>query len=150
MDIYEALRQSHDNQRALCRRLLRTRPGTAARTEIFRDLFVELEAHAAAEERFLYAPMLMEDAGLSSSRHALSEHHEIEEMLEDLSVPDKGTDDWLTGAKALSDKVRHHLKEEERGFFQVSGKILTEKQKSTLARKYLADFERMKRRLRAA
>ena len=87
MDIYEALRESHDNQRALCRRLLRTRPGTAARTEIFRDLFVELEAHAAAEER---------------------------------------------------------------GFFQVSGKILTEKQKSTLARKYLADFERMKRRLRAA
>lgn len=150
MDLYEALRESHQTQRALCTRLLRTRPGTAARIAVFRELFVELEAHAAAEERFLYAPMLMDDAGLSSARHALSEHHEIEELLEELAVPDKSVDGWMATAKALSHKVRHHLKEEERGFFQVSGKILTDRQKAALAKRYVRDLARMKRKLQAA
>mgnify|MGYP006906542467 CR=1 FL=1 len=33
----------------------------------------EQAAHAAAEERFLYAPMLMDDRGIDSARHALAE-----------------------------------------------------------------------------
>jgi hypothetical protein len=40
-------------------------------------------------------------------------------------------------------KVRHHLKEEETKFFQVSGKLLSDAQKLKLARQYRTDFERM-------
>ncbi|ETF00521.1 hemerythrin [Advenella kashmirensis W13003] len=143
--IYDALRESHDVQRSLCKRLLRTKPGTGSRDDIFKDLFVELEAHAAAEERFLYAPILMDDNGLSPSRHALAEHHEIEEMLEDLQSEPSNSPGWLAQAKALSKKVHHHLREEEKKFFQASGKILTDTQKTQLARKYRRDFNRMKK-----
>lgn len=146
MNIYEALRVSHDEQRKLCAELLASEPNAQLRKQMFKSLKVELEAHAAAEERFLYCPIMMEDAGLSISRHALSEHHEMEELMEELTTNDPTVQGWLTRAKALCDKVNHHLDEEEKAFFQLSGKLLSDKQKESLATYYLADFERMKKK----
>ena len=80
--IYDALRESHETQRSLCRRLLRSKPGTRERLDLFTALRIELAAHAAAEERFLYVPILMDDRGLDSSRHALHEHHQVDELLQ--------------------------------------------------------------------
>jgi hypothetical protein len=143
--IYDALRESHEIQRSLCRRLLRSKPGTAARAELFKLLRVELAAHEAAEERYLYVPMLMDDMGLNASRHALHEHHELDELIEDLQVIDKSGSGWMATAKKLSGKVHHHLREEEKKFFQVSGKIISEAQKAKLAKSYRRDYERMRR-----
>jgi len=148
-NIFEALRESHERQRSLCTRVVRSKPGSEAREALFQAVKIELEAHAAAEERFLYSPILMHDNGLTPSRHALSEHHEIEELLEEMSVHDKGTESWQDKAASLSHTVRHHLKEEETSFFQQAGKLLTEQQKATLAGRYRRDFERMKKVLAA-
>lgn len=147
--IYDALRESHEIQRSLCRKLLRSKPGTAARADLFKQLRVELAAHEAAEERFLYVPMLMDDMGLSASRHALHEHHELDELVEELQVVDKSGRGWMATAKKLSEKVHHHLREEEKKFFQVSGKILSETQKQRLARQYRRDYTRLQRELSA-
>ena len=57
---------------------------------------------------------------------------------------DSAGDAWGKKAGELAHKVRHHLKEEETKFFQVSGKLLTEAQKVKLARQYRTDFDRMK------
>lgn len=147
--IYDALRESHEIQRALCRKLLRTRPHTRERIATFSDLRIELAAHAAAEERFLYAPILMDDMGLSSSRHALHEHHEMDEIVEDLQKADTSGRGWLLTARKLSHEVHHHLSEEEKKFFQVSGKILSDAQKVKLARQYRRDYARMLKVLRS-
>lgn len=147
-DIYESLRESHAEQRTLCTRMLRARPTAGhARRDALRALRIELEAHAAAEERYLYAVILHDDMGLKSSRHALAEHHEIEECVETVQKSDPKGESWLEHARALAKRVRHHLKEEESKFFQVSGKILGPKQKTMLARRYRKDYERMKRLL---
>ncbi len=148
-NIYDALRESHEIQRSLCRRLLRAKPSTQDRISLFKELHTELAAHAAAEERFLYAPVLMHDAGLNSSRHALHEHHEIDELVEDLHKADVEGGQWLAVARKLSEKVHHHLREEEKKFFQVTGKILSEPAKVQAARKYRRDYQRMLRDLRA-
>lgn len=145
--LYDALRESHERQRSLCKALLRTEAHTDQRRDVFKQLRVELEAHAAAEERYLYVAMLLSDEGLSSSRHALAEHHEIEELVEDMRVAKKLGRSWMATAKKLSKKVHHHLSEEEKKFFQVSGKILTATQKKQLGPQYVADYERMKKRL---
>jgi len=145
LPLYDALRESHERQRSLCKRLLRTQARGNERRDIFKELRLELEAHAAAEERYLYVAMLMRDDGLSSSRHALAEHHDIEELLEDLRVVTRAGRSWMATARKLSKKVHHHLKEEEKKFFQMSGKILTKSQKTTLGARYLADYERMKK-----
>jgi DNA mismatch repair ATPase MutS len=149
MTLFELLHESHEIQRSLCRQLTATRANVARRELLFLQLKVELEAHAAAEERFVYVPLLLTDAGLSVSRHALSEHHEIEELIDDLSVRDKSGADWLQTAKELSEKVRHHLKEEEKKFFKVAGRILDERQKELLAKRYQKDVVRMRRKLAA-
>lgn len=61
--IYDALRESHEIQRSLCRCLIWVKPESGKRESILEDLRIELAAHAASEERFLYAPMLMEGPG---------------------------------------------------------------------------------------
>ncbi len=147
MTLFDLLHESHEVQRSLCKRVTATRGNVALRELLFLQLKVELEAHAAAEERYLYCPILMTDAGLSVSRHALTEHHEIEELCEDLSVRDKSGADWLETAKKLSEKVRHHLKEEEKKFFKVAGRILDDKQKELLAKRYQKDVVRMRKKL---
>jgi hypothetical protein len=142
--LFDALRASHEVQRSLCRRLTRTR-SPQRRELLFLQLKVELEAHAAAEERFLYVPMLMTDAGLSATRHALAEHHDIEELCEDLSVRDKAGDEWTRTMAALSHQVHHHLREEERKFFKVGGRLLADRHKARLVRQYELDVVRLRR-----
>ena len=93
--------------------MLLSKPHTQRRKALFTDLRVELAAHAAAEERYLYAPILMDDMGLDSSRHALHEHHELDELIEQLQEEDTSSRSWLTIAKQLTHKVHHHLREEE-------------------------------------
>lgn len=142
-NIYEALRESHERQRALCKTLLETGPEGDHRQAIFRDLRREESAHAAAEERHLYAPILMDDNGLSPSRHALSEHHKIDELFEELAKKAPSDRGWMQRAKTLCEKIEHHLEEEETRFFQQSGKILDETQKSRLAKAYRNDYQRL-------
>lgn len=143
--IFEAIRESHDLQRDLCRKLTASRGDMPARQLLFVQLKVELMAHAAAEERHLYVPLLMEDGGLDASRHALHEHHEVDELLDDLSVRNKKQAGWITTAKKLSFKVRHHLKEEESKFFQVAGRLLSATKKTQLAAKYRREIVRMRK-----
>lgn len=147
--IYEALRESHERQRSLFRSLLRLRDAQR-RQQVFTELRIEMAAHEAAEERALYVPMLMHDAGLDASRHALHEHHQIDELIEELQGLVIDGEAWGRKAAELSEKVHHHLREEEKKFFQVSGKILTEAQKTREARRYRRDHARMVRKLQQA
>ena len=142
--IYDELGASHAKQRRLCSSMVRTLARNPAKREaLFRELRIELAAHAAAEERYLYVPILMYDTGLNSARHALAEHHEMDELVEDLQALDSAGEAWGTKASELVRKVRHHLKEEETKFFQVSGKLLSAAQKARLAGQYRKDYERM-------
>ena len=146
--IFDALRESHETQRSLCRKLLRSPPHSERRIELFTTLRIELAAHAAAEERYLYVPVLMHDAGLLVSRHALHEHHEIDELVEELQTTDHNGRGWMATAKKLSHEVHHHLREEETKFFQVSGRILNATQKARLTNQYRRDYARMVKALR--
>lgn len=148
-NLYDALRASHEVQRGLLRSLVRIRDAQR-RQQVFTELRIELAAHEAAEERALYVPMLMDDAGLDVSRHALHEHHQIDELVAELQSLAIGGQAWAKKAAELSEKVHHHLREEEKKFFQVSGRILSEAQKAREARRYLREHARMVRKLQQA
>ena len=150
MNIFEALRQSHDVQRDLGAQLLQTKGASAERDQIFQHYKIELQAHETAEERYFYIPLLMDDNGLDLTRHAIAEHHEIDELIEEVEQADQTTSAWMAAAKKLVEEVAHHLSEEEHRFFQMSGKILTETQKQKLAKQYLDEFELQKQKLAAA
>ena len=136
MKIYEAIRNDHDIQRKLLDKLVETSGDSDIRNKIFSNLKKELHLHANAEERHFYKPLIPTDMMQEHARHGIAEHHEIDELIEQLEKTKKDSSAWLKIAKDLKEKVEHHLDDEEHTFFQLSGKLLTEKQKDELGDKY--------------
>ncbi|HRA91654.1 MAG TPA: hemerythrin domain-containing protein, partial [Acinetobacter sp.] len=137
--------QSHELQRSISEQLIQTSGYTEEREQLFEALKNELHAHSVAEDRFLYIPLMFDDVGLDITRHALAEHHEMDELVEKLEETDMSSPSWLATAKQLSETVHHHLEEEEHKFFQQAGKILADKEKETLGKKYLAEYRKYKK-----
>ena len=140
MNIFEALRRSHDTQRTLADSLLATQGDSPERDLLFKELRAELSAHAAAEERFFYVPLIAHDMTQEPSRHGIAEHHEMDELVETLEKTDYSSPAWLVTAKELHHKIFHHLKDEEQGVFQLAGKVLSEAEKLSLAKGYEGEF----------
>lgn len=136
MKIFEAIRKDHNKQRDLLDKLVQTSGNTEKRDLLFKDLKNQLEAHANAEERHFYKPLISNDMMQEKARHGIAEHHEIDELIEQLEEIDYDSSAWLKIAKKLQEKVKHHLEDEERTFFQLAGKVFTEEQKETLANEY--------------
>ena len=136
MNIFEALRHDHDKQRELVDALIQTHGDTTERHALMNELKTELEDHAKFEERFFYNPLMCDDLTQEKARHSVAEHHEIDELIEQLEDTKMSSSAWLKTAKKLNELVHHHLSEEEREVFQLAGKALTEDQKETLATRY--------------
>jgi len=141
VNIFEALRESHERQRTYAKALIQTSGDTPERVEAYKQLKAELQAHETAEERHFYIPLMEFDNGVDLSRHAIAEHHEMDEMMEELDETEMSSPAWLVTAKKLSEKVHHHLKEEEQKFFQMAGKLLNDKQKESLAGQYEKEYK---------
>lgn len=136
MTIFEVLRQDHEKQRLLLKILCETHGDTPARREYFEELKQALQEHATAEERHFYMPLMKHDGAVDLSRHGIAEHHEIDELIAKLDSTEWSSPVWLKTLKQLREQVEHHLNDEEQGFFQVAGKILSAKQKNELAQSY--------------
>ncbi|MBC7602846.1 MAG: hemerythrin domain-containing protein [Ramlibacter sp.] len=144
MNIFEALRLSHDTQRALATQILETVGHTPERGHLFRELKHELAAHASAEERWFYSPLIDFDETMAQARHGMSEHHEMDGLVDELNGMDMSSSGWIVHFKKLHDKVFHHLEDEEHAIFQLAGKVLSEKQKTQLAISYEEDFAKFR------
>ncbi|MEP7705004.1 hemerythrin domain-containing protein [Paraglaciecola sp. 25GB23A] len=136
MKIFEALRQDHEKQRLLMNILTKTSGSSQSRVSYFAELKTELANHALAEERHFYAPLMEFDDTIETSRHAVAEHHEIDELIDKVEQADMSSSAWMAHMKNLQHKVLHHLAEEEREFFQQARKVLSAKQNTNLADAY--------------
>lgn len=135
-NIFEALRESHDKQKHLLNLLANTTGDSDTRRDFYHQLKVELSQHAIAEERYFYTPLINADMTIEHARHGIAEHHKIDKLIEQLDNRDFSSPTWLSDLKKLQHLVEHHLEEEEKTFFQLAGKIMTNKQKTVLAQKY--------------
>ena len=77
MNIFEALRTSHDTQRTLADHLIKTQGDSKDRDSLFRELKLELAAPAAAEERFFDVPLLASDRTTEPSLTAIAPTHNL-------------------------------------------------------------------------
>ncbi len=136
MTIFEALRQEHEIQRELAKKLVATHGDTEDRKKIFENLKHELKIHADAEERHFYIPLMEKDLTQQKARHSVAEHHDMDELVEQMEKTEMDASNWLKLAKDLQHLIHHHLDEEEQEVFQMAGKALTEKQKTSLASDY--------------
>ena len=141
MNIFEALREDHQKQRTLVDILVKTHGDSEGRDEIFQKLKHELQIHADAEERYFYKPLIDSDLTQEKARHSIAEHHEMDELIEELENTDYSSPHWVAVAKKLHERVHHHLDEEEHEVFQMAGKALNETQKTTLGQNYRKAIE---------
>ncbi len=144
--VFEALRDDHEIQRTLADELVGTEGDSDARDAAFTRLRIEMAAHADAEERFFYIPLMEFDVTQDKARHSVAEHHELEELIEDLEAKDRSSAGWLTTAKDLREQLTHHLDEEEHEVFQMAGKALTEAAKTDLGASYRGEMNRQRGR----
>lgn len=142
MNIFEALRLSHDSQRTLALKILETQGASPERHRMYREMKRELAAHAAAEERWFYLPLIEHDSSMAQARHGMAEHHQFDEMIEKLDEADYSSPGWIAQFTKLKEKLIHHLEDEEHAIFQLAGKVLSEKQKTELAKGYEEEFAR--------
>ena len=140
MNIFEALREDHEKQRTLVDLIVKTHGDSEGRNELFDKLVSELQRHAMAEERNFYVPLMQKDLTQEKARHSVAEHHEIDELIAKLRETDYSSSGWLATAEKLRERVHHHLDEEEHEVFQMAGKVLTEKEKTSLATTYQTDM----------
>ena len=137
MTLFEALRDDHALQRGLMCQLTGTRGNSPRRALLWGQLKDELAAHAKAEERHLYVPLIEHDLTQDKARHSIAEHHELDELVAALDETDMASPVWLSRAKHLFERVEHHLTEEERQVFPLAGKVLDERDKQRFAEDYL-------------
>jgi len=143
MDIFQALLQSHERQRAMSKRLLADVGDPGQRKQAFDELKAEMAAHETAEERAFYVPLFEHDDTVDEARHGIAEHHEMDEMVEDLEKAKEGSAEWLENVGKLVQKLEHHLKEEEQKFFPEARKVLDAKQQQELGSLYMQEHDRL-------
>lgn len=145
-DIFAALIADHDKHRKLLDALEQTSGDTPERAVLFEELTFELKGHAAAEEQALWSTVLRKPEITEDGRHAVAEHKEIDDLLNDLAATDMATGGWLTKFKTLRHEYLHHIDEEEEELFPDVEKHLNDDDQaymaSVFAKRKPAEFEK--------
>jgi hypothetical protein len=139
-DIFARLREDHDKHRDLLARLANAGVG-GGQWELFEQFTREVKGHAAAEEQALYSTMMRKPETTDETRHSVAEHHEIEELLNDLAATDPGSEEWSTKFETLRHDYLHHIDEEELEHFPDFSQYLTSDDEAHMRRV----FERRKK-----
>ena len=140
--IFEVIRDDHETQRTLVSLLTETEGASEGRAELWVRLKRELQAHAGAEERFFYVPLMEHDMTQEAARHSVAEHKELDDFIEQLDSYDMSGPQWLQTARQFAERLTHHLDEEETEIYPVAGRVLTDAEMTSLGSEYVEDMER--------
>ena len=116
-EIFGTLVEDHDLHRRLLAEIAETQGASAQRKDLFELLTFELKAHAAAEEQAVWSTVLRKPEVTEDGRHAVAEHKEIDELLNELAARDMSSSAWLKRFSALRETYLHHIREEEQEQF---------------------------------
>ncbi|ABC63095.1 hemerythrin domain-containing protein [Erythrobacter litoralis] len=138
--IFKRLKADHERHRALLDKIGDTSGDSEERRQLLEEFTKEVKSHAAAEEQSIYADMLENPETTDETRHSVAEHHELDELLNDLAATDMSSSAWLQKFKKLDHEYRHHIDEEEEDHFPDFDEHLSESDKKELG----AEFEKRK------
>ena len=134
--IFTRLKADHDRHRELLDKIGDTSGDSEERRQLLEEFTKEVKSHAAAEEQSIYTEMLENPETNDDTRHSVAEHHELEELLNDLAATDMSSSAWLQKFKKLDHDYRHHIDEEEQDHFPEFDEYLDDKKKVELAEKF--------------
>ena len=138
--IFKRLKADHERHRELLDKIGDTSGDSEERRQLLEEFTKDVKSHAAAEEQSIYAEMLENPETTEDTRHSVAEHHELDEMLNDLAATDMSSSAWLQKFKKLDHDYRHHIDEEEQDHFPEFDEYLSKEKKMELG----AHFEERK------
>jgi hypothetical protein len=110
-DAVTVIKRDHRVIEALFDRL---RDPSSDRAALVEEVAARFAAHARAEEDHVYPALAKADpSDADELHHGVDEHHEAEELLEELRDTEPDSPDFQTALQELVDAVRHHVEEEE-------------------------------------
>ena len=128
--IFGTLVEDHDKHRHLLAQIVETTGASDDRKALFEELTFEIKGHAAAEEQALWSTVLRKPEITEDGRHAVAEHKEMDDLLNDLAATDMASSGWLNKFHVVREEYLHHIKEEEQELFVSVEKALTAEDKA--------------------
>lgn len=116
-DLFGRLVEDHDYHRALIAMIEETMGDSPDRRMLFDEMVRDIQAHAAAEEQAVWSAVLRNPETTDHGRHAVTEHKQIDDLIDELSEADMASPGWLRRFARLKDKYLHHIREEEQEQF---------------------------------
>lgn len=125
MDIYTFIRNDHMNAReAISRINMLEQHQHSRRMELFRELKESLISHNEAEAATFYTALSVVPELKEQIRHSEKEHHEVDEMLEDLSDPGLNPNEWKMKFEEFQRALFNHIAEEEGKVFYQAQQLI--------------------------
>lgn len=134
--IYETLKQDHDTQRELLAKISQTSGDSNSRKTLWNTFFYDVGGHAAAEEESFYGPLIETEIGQPHARHSVAEHHEVDELMQELNETDMSSPGWMAKFKKLRHDYEHHIDEEESDIFPCARKAIGGDEDGKIAREF--------------
>ncbi|MEV0900877.1 hemerythrin domain-containing protein [Actinoplanes sp. NPDC049802] len=133
-DIVEIIKQQH---RQVDELLTRAEEDSADRAALMQEVARMLLPHSAAEEEFVY-PAIRDLAAEEGDevKDGVTEHHQIEEMLQNLLRGDAGDPGYDGTIAAIAGEVRHHVQEEEEDLLPVLAERLDADEREEMGRRF--------------
>jgi hemerythrin-like domain-containing protein len=138
MDIYEHLKQEHDQAKQLMEQL-KEKPDKRK----FNELEQMLEKHIGAEEKVVYKAFDQHSELHMNVLEAREEHRVAKRVLREVSKLEPRDEKWQAKFKVLKELIEHHVEEEESSVFPKAQKMIDGKKAQELNEKYEKAEERM-------
>lgn len=140
-DIYEAIKADHDNHRQLLATIGDTHGDSDERRKAWEAFYYDVKSHAAAEEETFYSKLMANPDGQDEARHSVSEHKELDDMMEELNEMDMSSPAWLQKFKQMRHDYEHHIDEEEDDIFAKAKEVFSNRQ----AEEFAPQFQKRKK-----
>lgn len=139
-DIYQVIENDHGKHRGLLGAIAETEGASDERRRLWDLFYYDVKSHAAAEEETFYSKLMETPEGQDDARHSVSEHKEMDDLMEELNGMDMSSSGWLTKFKQLRHDYEHHMDEEEEDIFSKAREVFD----AQAARRFAKDFDARK------
>ncbi|MDT3778789.1 hemerythrin domain-containing protein [Nitrospira sp. MA-1] len=136
MDIYQALKEDHQEAKQLFSQIEAAGKNSDSRGKLFLKLKDALEAHSEAEEQVFYTPLQKNEETKQKINHANKEHEKVTTLLNEIEAMDPQDENWGKRVSKLKEDVQHHIQEEEGEIFKNARGILSQDQADQMGEEF--------------
>ncbi len=139
MNAFTLLKNDHEKVAGIMTQIEETTErALKGREDLFTRLKQELDLHAMIEEEIFYPALEEADETREVTLEAYEEHRLVKQLLAELEVEPKDTEEWTAKFTVLKENIEHHVEEEEGEMFKNAQKILSEEEVEDLGNRLQA------------